>query len=168
MIYFAYIDNKQYRIEISQNGSGLAVSVDNKPVDLRDQKVEQNHMVSFFLNGKYHQIEITSTEDGLLCWSGSQSVTCQLIDEKTARYAQIANSQTGTIKAHNLLAPMPGLIIKVEKEIGQSVAKGDGLIIMEAMKMENELKAMHAGIIKQIHVQAGQTVDKNQILITFE
>lgn len=168
MIYFAYIDDKQYRIEINQNGSGLAVFLDNQPIELYGQRIEQNRLVSFFLNGKYYQIEITQHDEGLQCWSGSQSLICQIVDEKTARYAQIANTQTGPLKAHNLLAPMPGLIIKVEAETGQKVAKGDGLIIMEAMKMENELRAVHSGIIKQIHVQAGQTVDKNQILMTIE
>jgi biotin carboxyl carrier protein len=63
---------------------------------------------------------------------------------------------------------MPGLIVKVEVEIGQDVKKGDGLIIIEAMKMENELKAAYSGKIKAINVQTGQPVEKNQILIEFE
>ncbi|RMH69042.1 MAG: acetyl-CoA carboxylase biotin carboxyl carrier protein subunit [Gemmatimonadetes bacterium] len=63
---------------------------------------------------------------------------------------------------------MPGLILSVEVEEGQPVNPGDGLIIMEAMKMENELKASARGIVKTIHVQQGDKVEMNVALITLD
>ena len=67
-----------------------------------------------------------------------------------------------------LRAPMPGLILRVEVEAAQAVKPGQGLVIMEAMKMENELKAAAAGVIARIHVQPGQAVEKGAVLIDFE
>ena len=67
-----------------------------------------------------------------------------------------------------LKAPMPGMVVRVEVEVGQTVAPGDGLVIVEAMKMENELKSEGAGRVSRVLVQPGQTVEKDQTLIEFE
>ena len=61
---------------------------------------------------------------------------------------------------------MPGLVVRVEVERGQAVAAGDGLVVVEAMKMENELRATHKGIVEQIHVKAGDRVEKGAPLVS--
>jgi biotin carboxyl carrier protein len=71
-------------------------------------------------------------------------------------------------KRARLRAPMPGLIVRIEVEVGHEVKRGDGLIVIEAMKMENELKAPYAGKIKSINVLQSQAVEKNQVLLEFE
>jgi biotin carboxyl carrier protein len=63
-------------------------------------------------------------------------------------------------------APMPGLIVRLLKNVGDTVTKGESLLIVEAMKMENELKSPIAGKVKDIHVAIGRPVDKGQLLIT--
>jgi biotin carboxyl carrier protein len=65
-------------------------------------------------------------------------------------------------------SPMPGLVVNVYVEVGSHVIEGDKLISLEAMKMENILKSPGVGIVKSIAVSKGQTVEKNQLLITFE
>jgi biotin carboxyl carrier protein len=65
-------------------------------------------------------------------------------------------------------APMPGLVVDVSVEVGQEVEVGDNVVILESMKMENELKAPRAGLIKGISVQAGDSVEKNQTLVIIE
>jgi len=71
-------------------------------------------------------------------------------------------------KANLLKAPMPGLVLKVLVTEGQVVKKGDGLLILEAMKMENIIKASSDGIVKKIHIEEKNIVDKNQKMIEFE
>ncbi|MDI1235611.1 MAG: acetyl-CoA carboxylase biotin carboxyl carrier protein subunit [bacterium] len=71
-------------------------------------------------------------------------------------------------KVNELKAPMPGLVLSIKTEIGQAVKKGDAILILEAMKMENVIKSPTDGTIKTIHIVDKQAVDKNQILITFE
>lgn len=65
-------------------------------------------------------------------------------------------------------APMPGLISKIKVETGQSIKVGESLLILEAMKMENELKSPIDGVIKHINIEIGATIDKNTILLTIE
>ena len=71
-------------------------------------------------------------------------------------------------KASKLKAPMPGKVLEVMVEVGQEVAKGEGLLILEAMKMENVLKAEDGGVVKSVNVSVGEAVEKNNVLIEFE
>jgi len=71
-------------------------------------------------------------------------------------------------KVNNIKAPMPGLILSINIEVGQEVSKDDPLLVLEAMKMENVLKSPTDGKIKAIQVKKGDSVEKNQLLIDFE
>ncbi len=73
-----------------------------------------------------------------------------------------------TQKVNEVKAPMPGLVLDIRAEVGQTIAEGDALLVLEAMKMENVLKSPTEGVIKSIAVEKGQAVDKNQLLISFE
>ena len=66
----------------------------------------------------------------------------------------------------NIRAPMPGLVVAIPIEDDQDVEKGDNLIILESMKMQNEIKAPRSGKVMRIRVQSGDSVDQNQVLIT--
>lgn len=77
--------------------------------------------------------------------------------------------EVGAAKQVNAIkAPMPGLVLEINVEVGQEVQEGDNLLILEAMKMENSFTSPRAGIIKSIAVNKGQAVDKGQLLIEFE
>lgn len=71
-------------------------------------------------------------------------------------------------KMTDVKAPMPGLVLKVMVKVGDAIAKGDNLVILEAMKMENVLQAEGDGVVKSIEVNKGDTVDKTQVLIEME
>jgi len=71
-------------------------------------------------------------------------------------------------KVNEVKAPMPGLVLKLIANQGDTVAKGDSLLVLEAMKMENVIKSPGEGIIKSIRVNAGDKVEKNAVLIEFE
>jgi biotin carboxyl carrier protein len=71
-------------------------------------------------------------------------------------------------KVNDLKAPMPGLVLKVLVAEGAEVKKGDTLLVLEAMKMENNIKATHDVNIKQILIKPGDKVEKNQTLIAFQ
>lgn len=71
-------------------------------------------------------------------------------------------------KVNDIKAPMPGLILEINAEEGQSVNENDALLILEAMKMENVINSPREGVIKSISVKQGETVDKNALLIEFE
>ena len=77
-------------------------------------------------------------------------------------------ANVGSAKVSKLKAPMPGKVLDVLVTAGQEVVKGDGLVILEAMKMENVLKADDVGVVKSVNVSIGEAVEKNNVLIEFE
>ena len=81
---------------------------------------------------------------------------------------QMGISAKSSTTVNNIKAPMPGLIVNILAPEGTEVRKGDGLLILEAMKMENAIKSPRDGKIKKVHVQLRQAVEKNQVLLDFE
>ncbi len=98
---------------------------------------------------------------------GAERFTADAVDERTRALREMTG--TAELEAEKIVtAPMPGLVLKVEVELGQQVKAGQGVVIVEAMKMENELKAPADGVVARIEVQAGQTVEKGATLIVLE
>lgn len=81
---------------------------------------------------------------------------------------KLGMGDAASAKVNDLKAPMPGLIVEIKVQVGDTFKKGDSLLILEAMKMENVLKSQSDGKVKSIKIVAKQNVEKNQILIEFE
>jgi biotin carboxyl carrier protein len=114
---------------------------------------------------------LTMRSSGRGQWSlevGGDRWEVEVVDERTRHIRSLtagAERQRGPV---TLRAPMPGLVLRVLAEPGQDVAAGAGLVVLEAMKMENELKAPTPGIVGAIRVQPGQAVEKGQVLVEFQ
>ena len=85
--------------------------------------------------------------------------------EEETRYIIRTRGGKATTGGQVLKAPMPGKVAHLEVEVGQTVAPGDGLVILEAMKMENEFRASVAGTVREIRVQVGQVVNAGDVLL---
>lgn len=107
-----------------------------------------NRTISIEINGSVYNINISDENDELVKKLGLTVVAGQ--------------------KMKNVKAPMPGLVLEVSVKVGQEIAKGDGLLILEAMKMENVIKAAGEGIVKSINIEKGNTVDKGELLLEME
>ncbi len=92
-------------------------------------------------------------------------VDVEATDERTRHIRSLGGSSRGTAASGVLKSPMPGLVVRVAVAVGDEVAEGQGLVVLEAMKMENELKAPAAGVVASIRVAVGQTVDKGEVLL---
>jgi pyruvate carboxylase subunit B len=92
----------------------------------------------------------------------------EVLDERTRHIRSLAGGADQRRAAGVMKAPMPGLVVRVQVEAGEQVSKGAPLIVLEAMKMENELKAAAAGVVKSIRVAPGEAVEKGQVLLEFE
>lgn len=98
---------------------------------------------------------------------GGTRFDVEAVDERTRAIREMTGG--GESEADKtVVAPMPGLVVRVEVEVGAQVRAGQGVVIVEAMKMENELKAPADGVVARIEVQPGQTVDKGATLIVLE
>lgn len=107
-------------------------------------------------SGIYH-VHIHGHEYPVLVRSEREQQLKGVIPEK------VSSSGAEVVKA-----PMPGMVVEVEVHAGDAVTKGSGLVIVEAMKMENELKSPVDGVVKEVRVQKGDTVEKESVLVIIE
>ena len=92
----------------------------------------------------------------------------EVVDERTRHIRSLTGGSEGARGPAALRAPMPGLVVRVLVESGQAVAAGAGLVVLEAMKMENELKVAAGGTVGTVRVAAGEAVEKGQVLVELE
>ena len=92
----------------------------------------------------------------------------EALDERTRAIRDLSAASVGPIGPQPVRAPMPGLMVRIDVRAGDQVAAGQGVAAMEAMKMENELRAPAAGRVKVVHASVGQAVEKGALLVEFE
>jgi pyruvate carboxylase subunit B len=99
---------------------------------------------------------------------GGRRYEVEALDERARAIRQLSNTAAGPKGPAPLVAPMPGLIVRVNVEVGTAVQPGQGLVVMEAMKMENELRAASAGTVKAIRAVPGTAVERGAVLVELE
>lgn len=95
-------------------------------------------------------------------------VRAEVVDERTRAIRALTARTAGPQGPKPVRAPMPGMIVRIEAGVGDQVRAGQGVVVMEAMKMENELKAEADGVIARVLIEAGQAVEKGAVLVEFE
>jgi biotin carboxyl carrier protein len=125
-----------------------------------------NNVNYLFKAETVHDSDIKNTEFILKHDSKYYSMVCK--NELELLTEKFAKSRGGAKIKNELVSPMPGAIVKINVKEGDSVKKGDVLVVLEAMKMENELKAAGDCKIQKILVEEKMSVDKNHLLIKFE
>ena len=98
----------------------------------------------------------------------SKTVRVDLKNELDMLVEKLGMAQSVEATVKDITAPMPGLIVGINVEVGQVISQGNSVLTLEAMKMENVIKSPVDGIIAAVHVKAGDSVDKNQVLISFQ
>lgn len=143
------VGDQEIHPEISRVGEfEWQVTVDNRTFSVLIHHIdEENKLVSLTIDGKPTTVKIRTRAEQLL--------------QKLGLAAQM-KPKAGTVKA-----PMPGLIHSIRTSVGESVKKGDPLLILEAMKMENVIKSPGDGVIARIHVNEKDSVEKNALLVSF-
>ena len=97
-----------------------------------------------------------------------QRFDVEAVDERTRQIRTLTGTRRPAGGSGIVVAPMPGLVVRVEVAVGQRVEAGAGLVVVEAMKMENELRATRAAMVAAVHVAPGQAVEKGAPLVTLE
>jgi len=121
---------------------------------------------SILLDGASHVAEVTE-RDGVYMVDVAGERYAIRVEEESRYIIRTRGARAGD-RGQVLKAPMPGKVTLIEVAVGQAVAPGDGLIVLEAMKMENEFKAQVAGTVKEIRVAAGQAVNPGDVLLVIE
>ncbi len=162
MKYVTIINNQQFEIEIEKDGS-LLVNGEPHSIDFLQLGGLNSSLYSVITDTQ--SLEIVIEEEGNLIdvLMLGRLYEAQVLDE---RAMLMATRKGGLgVDSGEVPSPMPGLIVKVNVEVGQSVTQGETVVILESMKMQNELKAPREGVVQAIHVSDGQTVEKNTLLI---
>jgi biotin carboxyl carrier protein len=104
-------------------------------------------------------------ESGWVVHAGGEVWDAQVVDERTRRLREVTGGGRAGGGRVAIKAPMPGRVVRVEVEAGDRVRQGQGVVVLEAMKMENELAAPLAGRVTAVHAQAGTAVTKGTVLV---
>lgn len=122
------------------------------------------------LDGKVHSLLARNPgERGRYTfWLDGYRYEVEAMDERTRAIRALAGDKERSTGPAPLVAPMPGLVVRVNVSVGDVVTAGQALISIEAMKMENELRSKSAGTVKAILVEAGAAVEKGTILVELE
>jgi len=149
------INNKSHDIDpsIKQDWDLIETRKDHYHIVHNNQSINveiveidtENKTISLKVNNKVHEATIKTKMDLLLEKLGMNNLSSK--------------------KVNVIKAPMPGLVLSVNVKVGDEIETGDGVLVLEAMKMENLLKSPGAGIIKSIEIKKGDAVEKNQVLI---
>jgi pyruvate carboxylase subunit B len=101
-------------------------------------------------------------------WLDGHRFDVEALDERTRAIRDLSATKSGPTGPAPLVAPMPGMVVRVHVHDGEDVQAGQGLVVMEAMKMENELRAGGAGRVKRVLVSPGTAVEKGALLLELE
>ncbi len=163
MAYIAKIDNKEFKVDLKQEGKGFKVYLDGKPwvVTVASDKGSR---LTLIIDDKPFDV-ILEADDHIFV--GGESYNVEIFDEQVGR---LMKASAGRSEKRELAveAAMPGLIIEVTVKEGDKVTGGQDLLIIEAMKMQNQIQTPRDGVVKTIQVKKGQTVNSGDILIIIE
>jgi biotin carboxyl carrier protein len=165
MRYYVTIGARTYEVDITADG----VTVDGDAVAVELLQVGHTPLRRLSVNGESHRLVAErGGEKGQ--WDlhlDGLHVTAEVVDERTRAIRALTAPVAGAQGPRPVKAPMPGMIVRVEVQVGDRVSAGQGVVIIEAMKMENELKATAAGTVSKVAVTAGTAVEKGTVLIEF-
>lgn len=148
---------------------GDTVTVDGTPVAAELARLPGLPLGHLLADGR--GLQLAARRDGPGRWTlelDGNTLEVEVADERTRALRAVSAAAAPPAGPKPVRAPMPGLIVRVEVEPGQAIAAGQGVVIMEAMKMENELRADAPGVVSRVLVQAGQAVEKGAVLVEFE
>jgi len=163
MRYHVTIRSRVYLIDVE----GGSVTVDGEKFEAHSAAIPGTPLLHLLL-GKESWTVACQQLDGRRWALGAagERVEVEVQDDRSKQIEALTGQGRKPVVSGVLRAPMPGLVVRVEVSEGQAVEVGEGLVIVEAMKMENELRASHQGVVEAVHVKAGDRVEKGAPLVT--
>ena len=155
------IDGKKRPVELTQAGDRPVWRIDGHPLEADATEVSPA-IYSILIDGKAFEVRVERSGTGLRAIAGSREFKIAIPDEREWRRKR--GSAIEAEGRQQVLAPMPGKIVRVLVKTGDSVQAGQGLLVVEAMKMQNEIRAPKSGTIDRLAVVEGQTVNAGEVV----
>ena len=158
--------NGSYEHEIETDNAAL--SIDGQEITVDYIQLQGRHASILYQDRSYNIEFISQERSGKLCTIkvNGNIYTVELQDKYDLLLKQLGMDSLQAVKVKDLKAPMPGLVLSVMVEAGQKIKKGDALLVLEAMKMENILKAQADCEVKKVMVKNGDKVEKSQVMLS--
>lgn len=165
MIYEVTIADKTYKVELARGDNGWHCTVDGRDVPL-DVISIQPGTFSILIDGRSYEVkqEDTATESRIVV--GHERFSAVVRDPRSFRSRSRAAGGAEGVK--KITAPMPGKVVRILSGAGSRVEAGQGVVVIEAMKMQNELKSPKQGVVKNVHATEGAAVEAGQVLAEIE
>jgi pyruvate carboxylase subunit B len=165
MLYHVTIGGRTLAVELD----GGRVSVDGHVIEAAElATVPGTNVRSLLLDGRSSVVVAERVGDGWSLAVDGWPAYATVTDERTMAIRAMTARRPARQGPRPVKAPMPGLIVRVEVAAGDAVRAGQPVVVMEAMKMENELKAEGGGVVSRILVEPGRAVEKGAVLVEFE
>jgi biotin carboxyl carrier protein len=165
MKYIVSILGREIEVEVD----GEQVTVSGRTFTASLGAVPGTPIRQFLLDGRSEALALDA--DGGGRWAltrRGERFEVEVLDERARHIRSLTGGSERARGPAVLKAPMPGLVVRVQVEAGQPVAAGAGVVVLEAMKMENELRAASAGVVRMVRVGPGEAVEKGQVLVEFD
>ena len=165
MIYEVIVGGKPHRLELEKAEAGWECRLDGQSKHI-DALIPRPDVMSLLIDGRAYEIKRERTATDLYMWVGSTRFAVEVRDPRSLRSRKkAAGEERGPIK---ILAQMPGRIVRLLAAEGAEVEAGQGVVVVEAMKMQNEIKSPKKGIVKKISTTAGAAVNPGDVLAIVE
>ncbi|MCY3771602.1 MAG: acetyl-CoA carboxylase biotin carboxyl carrier protein subunit [Gemmatimonadetes bacterium] len=162
--YLVTIQGTTYTVSLDDREGQIVLSVDGRSLEIDMASIQGDQFYSLLIDGRsYTAVAATQGEQREVKVNGVSSAVA-VEDEELARLRSQVKPRR-RVGGDQIKAPMPGRIVSVSAVVGDTVEAGQGVVVIEAMKMENELRAHAGGTVKEIRVGEGDTVDKNTVLV---
>lgn len=167
MIYEVTVAGKTHKVELARTGAGWRCKLNGRELPL-DVVSIQNGVLSILVDGKSYEIkqETTAAAAETNIVVGHERFSTGVRDPRSLRSRQKAGAAEEGVK--KITAPMPGKVVRILAPAGTAVEAGQGVLVIEAMKMQNEMKSPKKGTIKKLTVKEGAPVEAGQVLAEVE
>ena len=165
MIYEVIVGGKPHRLDLEKAAGGWECRLDGLPIHI-DALIPRRDVLSLLVDGRAYEIKREQTATDLHMWVGSTRFAVELHDPRSLRSRKkAAGDEKGPRK---VLAPMPGRIVRLLVAENSDVEAGQGIVVVEAMKMQNEIKSPKKGVVRQILATPGAAVNPGDVLAIVE
>lgn len=162
MKYITSTKDQEYEIEIIDEHT---ISIDGDIYEISFESISGQPMFSLLIDNKSFDAYVYEGDDGWEVLLRGMLYRTQVLDERERRLRAAFDNGLDQSSEFLLKAPMPGLVIDVLVCQGQEVEKGDVLMVLESMKMQNELKSPQAGVVSRVRIEVGDYVERRQTLL---
>jgi pyruvate carboxylase subunit B len=166
--YKVHLAGRDVEFEVIHSGDVTQVVMDGRTMEADLVQISGSPVYSLILDGSSYEVSVHRRNGHFELSLKGDSYHADVMDERAMRIAEATGDALQQLSGETVLAPMPGVVVGIGVEVGDEVEPGQGVVTLEAMKMENELKATVAGVIKEIKIKVGQGVTQGEALVVIE